>query len=573
MTIKWGTSTVLMSDFLIILAITILISLSLIVVSVILRRIYKVNFFYVSLGYSGDFFIGTSIFLTFLRLLSIVGVSFRLSIIIWISIILVSALVIYVKNLTNFNKIIKYKIRKQATRYYEILILTLFMVLIIAVKPYNKGPLYELISQDIIQNDTIPVLNRHYGQSILGAVSNSFVTVDADLHLVAINLYLIISLIALLLLVKNIFRLFIGGPVAILVSLVFILGTTSLSLTPIILYDHDFPIFFNLYFDSIAGIAYVLVFFWLTLDSKNSLIYKTFIQSNLIFSLSITSELNLIFIGILTAQVAWNATQRRYPTRHATAVILVVGLVSPLAFIFGGSLTSKFPQFVDLDNSTIELGADSLIKDSSIMISPKTFYRPFLTHGNWNDYGDTPIFPYVIDGRTTYSVEDEGLVFNSLVKGSYESSLDPMKYSQLLLLFEQRITDYVRVLFVPLGGLVIWFYLKFFSNLNTMRIEKRNLRTINYLIPFSVMSFVLSEIILVFFNIEPSNPLYWKWALTRVTEVGIFFMTLTSYVGYILIQKKFKFRLQNLFSIILVILLVVPSLLRIIFDFILRYNF
>lgn len=116
---------------------------------------------------------------------------------------------------------------------------------------------YVNIARFFVEQDSIPVLNQSYGQSLLASLS---ILLGRDNICFALMLWLSLSAAFLCLLLYSIFRKYFSGAISALLVCLVHMGSVSLTLAPIRVVDSDYPFISNGYTDSVVGAATFLIY-------------------------------------------------------------------------------------------------------------------------------------------------------------------------------------------------------------------------------------------------------------------------------------------------------------------------
>ena len=469
------------------------------------------------------------------------------------------------------------------------------------------GPFYADLVNYIIESKQLPLLNRHHGQSILGAVAlRWFPSQSVNLSRMGVNLWLPISQAFLCLITYNLAKhIFKSRFKSLLVCAIAIAGNCSLSMLPQIPTNHDFPLLYNVYADSVIGIGIAIILF--ILIRHNSQLSKTNINSllmnlGLIYlmftALNITSELNFIVLAIALIPVFLVATLQQFNFEivfRYIAIYLVLFAAIISSYFMGGiflpkyhvtTLAPKYQKIFGDDNANASVGKMK-------MTDMNQWYLPYSTPGFYKDYGnydsifDEPISRSFVspgiyaDFRKYDATHNAVLVrkkpFNAVVMNrglkNTDESLTSSRFLRMIYLFEMRLATILKILFWPLLACVCCFWLLtkpdnkhsklIMADINEHE-SSMTLITREWLI-FSISTFFLG-LSVIFLNSARGNSVYWKWALTRLNELGIFLMMI--YTGIFLVYLLSKIKviwLRALSSFVIFVMLGSGVLIRALF--------
>lgn len=498
-------------------------------------------------SYGYFYFLGIATYLVILKAFAISGLSFTfciyLSSIMLISLSMLHNALIMKKTWHSFLGI-----------YLKILLWTsiisciaLFLLHIIAKA--RGGPIYPELAEYIASSNSLPLLNRHDGQSILAAIILSgFNKVNIDMARMAVNLWLPLSQAFLVLIIYSLTeKLFATKIPRLLVCIIAFAGNCALSLLPYIPSDHDFPLAFNIYADSIIGIGIsiviIKVFFWLLYANplwKRDIILSAFTLYFLFTALNLTAELNILVIAfslMVTLAVSCFFSGTKITSLACLILLLTITAAAALSSFYTGGILMPKEYTSTIKSSNAALFSDSNANTAVNKIKATNinqWYLPYVIPGLFNDFGNhESLLDRFIIGTKAY---------NEVVIDLRDKKLTSSTLPRYLYLAELRIGTIIKILFWPLLASIgcVWLLLnKDCNNKISVDTESSLLYTKPGII-FALASFMVS-LSVILLNSYPGNSLYWKWALTRLNEVGIFLMMV--YVGI------FVTKLQNLISI------------------------
>jgi hypothetical protein len=357
-------------------------------------------------------------------------------------------------------------------------------------------------------------------------------------------------------------------------SYCFLFGTTAASSLPVILYDHDFPYVFNIYADSLIGLAGFAIAL-ISFDDEVSLTRRfacMFVTSTAWMS---SAELNAVVT--LLVLISWLAgrTLRLVglpPYRDIFVIAIAIGGGAAVGTLAGGVFLSHLGLLkTEQGQVGVDAGAQALQNSTLQLLSPASAYRPLIVRGVWLDFGNFPIEPASVGGMNT----TDRPLYNSDVYKQYVSDTDPLRSSRLLFLFETRLLAYIKYLFFPLMGIVLicarvprWLLSPVLPTRGESGSESPMSRCATPLALATLACFGLVEAGLVAANMGEGGSVYWKWALTRVSVPGV---ALAMFCFITLLLEWGHARQSRLIYVrALLFALTVPSWYRIYFDFFLR---
>ncbi len=312
---------------------------------------------------------------------------------------------------------------------------------------------------------------------------------------------------------------------------------------------------FNVYADSVIGLGVGILIAEICTKlfsnpslNRVSVFYNSVLLYVLFSALNAFSELNILVISACLVSMALVILWKQR-SKFVIYRFLVVGIVIILSFVssyfIGGIFMPKslVPHSVFNDEGFNDSGAHAI---KITAIKPKYWYLPFVTPGFFLDFGNSDsVFDTITQERSFNKVFMQEQVVNScpILKSK------PMR---ILYLIEMRLFTAVRILFWPLIG--------FFSCIVALRCLEKINGVQRFLfdsagLAFSITAFSFA-LLVIFLNSDPGRAIFWKWALTRFNELGLFLMMI--YTGIFLVKlldrmRSNRVRLLGFWGLVLIL--------------------
>lgn len=528
----------------------------------------KINYF----GYY--YFMGLSSYLILVKLAAKAGFAFNTTM--WIASIILFVISFIPIGTTSFKTFFS-TFARYAFWSFSIGLLALFLLNIIAKS--RGGPMYAEYAEYIITTNSLPLLNRHHGQSILAAtILTIFDTQNLQLSRMGVNLWLPISQVFLLFVVYSLAeKICITKLSRLMVCLVAFAGNCALSLLPQIPSDHDFPLIFNVYADSVIGLGSSMLIALVSLkliDNKqhrNYILYSGCIIYILFTALNITAELNIpinaISLTLVFMIAIWKKRNFKAISVPLFFLTITAAALASSSFMGGIYMPKNLVSRVSDTSHNQALFDDSNADSSKKTITATHFehwYLPYVTPGFYKNFGN---YESLYDAS---SLQENSL--NDFILKSSIISQRPLSSSiiaKVIYIIEMRINTILRILFWPILACIycVWSLSSKESNYG-IRIKSNSNEDFldsNWGMIFSISTFLIG-LSVILLNTNPGQALFWKWALTRLNEVGNFVMMI--YVGIFLTKILDGFKLKRewiriLSAIVLITLLTSGVLIRV----------
>ncbi len=446
---------------------------------------------------------------------------------------------------------------RSTSRIFLVGFLALFLLNIIARD--RQGPIYAEVAQYILDTLSLPIINRHYGQSILAAIvlvffKTSKIANDLSLAKMCVNLWLPISEVFLLLIVYNLTEgIFIKKTNRIIVCFIAFAGNCALSLLPYIPSDHDFPLICNVYTDSVIGLGLAVIaakIGQILIQNTTLKKYHLALIAGLLYllfaALNVTSELDMLVIAIaLTPFFIFSIFTKRNSAsiRNLFILFLAVSLALASCQFMGGIFMAKNNVHL-LEHKYKVLFDDNGGHEAIGRITPTNpdwWYISYVLPGFYVDFGNyNSIFDGELVNNNSFNnrllhIKNDNSIRNTVIQHEQINYLSTSTFVRAIYLAEMRLGTILKVLFWPLLALVGCIGLlrrtKQHENNISNEMDKNKsicLLTSNSGISFSIFSFLIGLSIMPL-NSVSGNALYWRWALTRFNEIGLFLMMI--YIG------------------------------------------
>jgi hypothetical protein len=428
-----------------------------------------------------------------------------------------------------------------------ILITVLCLLQFVVTK--RGGPLYDVFAQFIVANNRIPMINRHFGQSLLASGVMFLVGAGKDLITyprATVNNWLYVSQIAFLFLVYRFLReMGTSRPGAVFGLIYMMLGNAALSLVPHILYDHDYPVIMNIYADSIFGLAGFVIFVWYLLSRgrygdtsagpRTSWWPTLVVPALIVMAFTYTAELNmalaLAVVALLVVLTPFERLTRfRIPLKELIAILLVSVCVIGAGAFQGGVLANQVATAEQKKSPFFEVDASAATMSA---VHARWWYLPVVIPGIPTGYGNLTLPSLYLadphlspDARAAWAM---GTSMNEPLMEKFfaDKSGRKFRYIYAIYLAEMRLFQALRLVWFPFVGLAMLGVLVIATGsglrLGGSDTETARLRLFWVL---SAAAFTAGFLVVFFTNAVRGDALFWKWALTRFFEPGLCLGTL-----------------------------------------------
>lgn len=399
----------------------------------------------------------------------------------------------------------------------------------------GTGWFYADLARHITTENTMPVVNRHYGQSVLASIGLSVVGVGADRFTypqVALDAWLFASQIALaLVFFRALMALGVSEAGCYVGAFILMFGGTALSLVPHIVYDHDYPFVFNVYTDSLFGIAGWLILVLYLLDrvaAANRLAPAAWaamaVPALVVATFNATAELNILIALLLVAcLLLLNAipTERTIPPSELALLLVLLMVAAGLGSLLGGVFAGRTTSAERAAASPFwEAAADADSARMSIS-DPRWYYLPHVVLGLPTGFGNLPAPAAMAPGAAADSrpsLETPGspnvTSANGRLLDRFQGTTKPAVYDFLdpWYLAELRIYQAARVIWFPIAGL---------AGLGWLVARRASPPGAGFFWRLALVAFAAGVGGVVLSNSPGGDAFYWKWGLTRLLEPGL----------------------------------------------------
>lgn len=311
---------------------------------------------------------------------------------------------------------------------------------------------YVTIAQYIVNQNTLPVINQGFGQSLF---ISEFMFIGVHNPYFALSVYLLAACLVFSLMIYGILRQFQCNPwIAHLGVLIILLSSTALSLTPVTVIDSYSPFLRNGYPDNFLAIMnaiiIVVLLIELQIDSKNLKLRQlpsiVIICSTIGFLWNVIGAQNGIIIGITLFIYAIIMLLRKSNAFLPTFCLLVlIGGSLYYGRLAGGLLAPKLSVITDESYGHIS-GVQHLIDDQFLL----RFYLPYA-------YQKTPT--WLRDFDTVESVPEISLVDpqsqNYSLIATWHNFIQAIRQRYFFWLVEQQLWNALHVAFWALIGWIV----------------------------------------------------------------------------------------------------------------------
>ncbi len=376
---------------------------------------------------------------------------------------------------------------------------------------------YAWISNFIFTCNFIPILGQNTGQSLFVSLLNLLFGAKPFIYL---STLLIWAQFFLFILVFGFLKIYFDYCRSLAYAIIIFLGTSSLSLTHILVIDSGSPLLLNGYTDTLLGIFSIFIFYYLyryinLWKSKDYLLYCVFLIANFL-----SSPQNILYILLINFLLIFLCYKTLF--KKLLFINLITFIVCILGVSLGGMLTPKFLQ-VDFSSHV----AQTLFSKSSSLGSGLQFI---------------PGIPFY------YGSMSSGWHFGNmdLLKAAQNILFEPnLKFASLIWMVESILLNSFRILAVPFLGVI---FLIFHLNSKNFKFHFNNHDYFKFCFA-TILLFTIGFIICFFISLNG-----YKWELSRFIIPGYFFsyIAFCLFLEYLFIQRK----ISVLIFIIIIFLLV-----------------
>jgi hypothetical protein len=414
----------------------------------------------------------------------------------------------------------------------------------------RAGPSYELFAAFIADTDRLPLINRHFGQSLLASLGLMVFGTDgrpSAVGKVLVNNWLYVSQIAFVLVLFRLLRqLSLSRGAAAIGVIILMLGGSALSLLPYIMYDHDYPLIMNIYADSVFGIAgFVIVVMYLLHpgssdeDASGPLWGPAdfVVPAVIMMAFNYTAELDaLVVFLVLSAFAVVNIFRRQVRWPRLAIIAVVWALVAIAGARGGGAFSAGFASENGKQNSPFFEAQSDRARMS--VWQPEWWYLPYLIVNFDNGFGNLPVPSLLLSRGPAKNPADEAVESYSnssngkLIERFSQNKAMWSSYSNLIYIAELRTLETLRALWFPLIGVAgLGVYLRTSTSPLTRTGTPLDTATLQLFWIIAATAFGSGVAIVFFTNAVGGNGVYWKWALTRFMEPGMCLATVALVVA------------------------------------------
>lgn len=397
----------------------------------------------------------------------------------------------------------------------------------------GTGWFYADLARHITTENTMPLVNRHYGQSVLASIGLAVVGVGGDRFTypqVAMDAWLFASQIALaLVFFRMLLALGVSEAGRYAGTFILMFGGTALSLVPHIVYDHDYPFVFNVYTDSLFGVGGWVILVLYLLDraaaaTRPAAWAAMAVPALVVATFNATAELNILVAVLVVASLLLLGVvraERTIPARDLALLLALVIVTAGLGSLLGGVFAGRTASAERAAASPFwEAAADADSARMSIS-DPRWYYLPHVVLGLPTGFGNLPapaaMAPAAAaDSRPSLETPGSPNVTsaNGRLLDRFQGTTQPAVYDFIdpWYLAELRIYQAVRVIWFPIAGLagLGWFVARRASPPGSAFFWR-----------LALVAFAASVGGVVLSNSPGGDAFYWKWGLTRLLEPGL----------------------------------------------------
>lgn len=445
----------------------------------------------------------------------------------------------------------------------------------------GTGWFYADLATHVATVNTVPLVNRHYGQSLLASLGLSIVGVGGDRFTypqVALDTWLFLSQVALALVFYRVLAaLGVGGRGRWAGTFILMFGGTALSFVPHIVYDHDYPFVFNVYTDSLFGIAgwLVIVCFLIERAGIQASARRPMVPASLavpvlfVAAFNATSELNILIVllvvaSVLVFQALPPRPAQRIPAREVLIVLFAFAAAAAIGSVQGGVFAGRTASAARAEASPFWEATANADSARVSVSDPRWWYLPHVVLGVPTGFGNLPAPAAMMPGapRQRPNLENPALIdsaasANARLVDRFQGLTRPAIYdlADPWYLVELRVFQGVRVIGFPLLGLLALGWMAAAGTVSSAA---------GFFSRLAIVSFALGLGGVVLANSPGGDAFYWKWALTRILEPGLCLAMIALVVAADrLISGRPSPRAQRLWWGVLALLMSLSTLLRI----------
>lgn len=435
----------------------------------------------------------------------------------------------------------------------QVLAMSPILIAILCLLQYvvtkRGGPMYEEFARYIVANDYIPLINRHFGQSMLASALMFVTGTGPDTTTfprAAVNVWLYVTQIGFMFFIYRMLRELGTSRAGTVFGLIYLmLGNAALSLLPRILYDHDYPLIMNIYPDALFGLAGFAIMVWhlMTWQRDDTAAATPWwpalvVPAMFVMAFNYTAELNMAMALAVIAMLCVLAPfGRRLGVRLPLVPLLVLLLVCAAAAVAGaiqgGVLASRFATEEGRKSPFFEADASSATMS---IAHARWWYLPEVLPGFQTGFGNMalPEFyladPKASPGEQAAWMQNQSMNQPLMEKFFADTSGRKFRYIYPIYLAEMRLFQTLRLVWFPFAGLAALGLLLGVAPRFARRMFAAGDAQFAQLRLFWLLgaaSFTAGLLIVFFTNAIRGNALFWKWALTRAFEPGLLLGMLT----------------------------------------------
>lgn len=429
----------------------------------------------------------------------------------------------------------------------QVLAISPILIAILCLLQYvvtkRGGPMYEEFARYIVASNHIPLINRHFGQSML-ASGLMFVTGTGPdtttFPRAAVNVWLYVTQIGFMFLgFRTLLELGASRAGSVFGMIYLMLGNAALSLLPRIPYDHDYPVIMNVYADSVFGLAGFLIitcYLMALVRSERTPVRAWWptlaVPAVFVMAFNYTAELNMAMVLGTVAMLCAVVPLRHVfgfhvPFKPLAALLLVCSLAAVAGAVQGGVLSSRFATAEGRKSPFFEQEASS---SKMTVADIRWWYLPEVVPGFLTGFGNMslPQF-YLADQELSRADQVQWTIRQSMNQPLLDQFFadttgSAFRYIHPIYLAEMRLFQVLRLLWFPIVGLSALGILLRFAPRLTARMFDADAAALARLRLFWLIgaaTFGVGLVVVFFTNATDGNALFWKWALTRAFEPGL----------------------------------------------------
>ncbi len=416
--------------------------------------------------------------------------------------------------------------------FFIFLFITLFLVLLVYwLKDTNinyigafVGSLHSVkyvnLAEYILQNNYIPIIGQNTGQSI---ITYLLLFTGAKSGYVVLTTFLVASIIFLILIVYDLFNLFLNNKVlSIFATFIFFMANTALSTSHILIIDSGSPLFLNGYSDTIVGVAIIIILTILysgfSKFHKINFSFYPLILLLLIGSFFVAPQNIPLLIGAIILISIF-----RIPVKHKYIIGVMLFFSLIISIPQGGMLTPSSLQDKPEIDGMVQLFAEHTKDNPLIRVNPGLLFHihHIDTFDSSNHYERRKFIEVLLN----------------------KPNLQQFKLA--LFYFEETAITSIRMLFFPITGFILLFL--YFNRFKERYHIGSDIFDIRLLKTLGLSVFLIGFFIAFFFDIRG-----FKWEMSRFTIPGIVFgmFSFILFIFLIIQNNRSNIRLKILVLII-----------------------